>query len=102
MKLLSKSYSPIIITRTLGVERPDGTFKLTISVTNLWKKIVTFMWFSSCTMTFSFAMLKAEFVTPASLKVPSGCRHCYFIIRREAKRYRTVQYVDLNVYSKVT
>ncbi len=49
---------------------PDGTFKLT-SVTNLRKKIVTStsMWYS---VDMFHYMLKAEFVTPVSLKIPLG------------------------------
>ena len=47
---------------------PDGTFTLT-SVTNLRKKIVTFIWYSYETFHYMF---KAEFGTLVSLKVPSG------------------------------
>ncbi len=47
---------------------PDGTFKLT-RMTNLWKKIVTFGWYSNDRFHYMF---KAEFVTLVSLKVPSG------------------------------
>ncbi len=47
---------------------PDETFKLT-SVTNLGRKIVTFVWYSNDMFHYVF---KVEFVTLVGLKVPSG------------------------------
>ena len=50
---------------------PDGTFKLT-SLTNWRKKTLTFMWYFNVPL----QCLSAEFVTLASLRVPSGFFFC--------------------------
>ena len=57
-----------VVVKTLIRLVPDGTFKLT-KRNKYTEKIVTFMWRSNDMLHYMF---KAEFVTHASVKVPSG------------------------------